>query len=76
MTHNDGDSSPRPYRWKYGPLRLVMPWVCVFVGVGMAIKGLIAPENDGATFVVLGVGFVILGVVAAVVARWMAKRGI
>lgn len=55
---------------------VVMPWVCVFVGVGMAIKGLIAPENDGATFVVLGVGFVILGVVAAVVARWMAKRGI
>ncbi|MFL0565419.1 MULTISPECIES: hypothetical protein [Microbacterium] len=76
MTHNDGDSSPRRYRWKYGPLRLVMPWVCVVVGVGMAIKGLVAPENDGTTFVVLGVGFVILGVVAAIVARWMAKRGI
>lgn len=76
MTHNEGDSPPRRYRWKYGPLRLVMPWVCVVVGVGMVIKGLATPQYDGTTFVVLGIGFVILGVAAAVVARWMAKRGI
>lgn len=77
MTSDEGGGQRgRRYKWKYGPLRLIMPWVCVIVGIGLSIKGIVNPEDDGTTFIVLGIGFVILGVAAALIARWMAKRGI
>lgn len=77
MTSNDGGGQRgRWYKWKYGPLRLIMPWVCVIVGIGLTIKGIASSEDDGATFIALGVGFIVLGAAAALIARWMAKRGI
>lgn len=62
--------APRRYAWRYGPLRLVMPWACVGFGVVMVVA------RTTLTHLWLGCGLVVLGVVAFFVFRWMAKRGL
>lgn len=73
-----GNSQPRAYKWRYGPLRLVMPWLCVGVGILMTIRGALAVSSgDGdPLFLLLGTSLIVLGIIAFFVYRWMAKRGI
>jgi hypothetical protein len=69
---SDSDLEPptRRYRWRYGPLRLVTPWLCVATGVVITVGNLGTPIFN------LGLGLVVLGIIAFFVYRWMAKKGI
>ncbi|MCI4658082.1 hypothetical protein [Cryobacterium zhongshanensis] len=74
-----GEPRPRKYQWRYGPLRIVMPWLCIAAGILMAIKGAFdvgTNASAGPLFLILGASLIVLGVVAFFVYRWMAKRGI
>jgi hypothetical protein len=56
-----------------------MPWLAIAVGIGMAVKGLINMNMDrrgDAGFLFMGLGLIVLGMIAFFVYRWMAKRGI
>lgn len=64
------DSDKRPYKWRYGPLRLVMPWLCVAVGIYSVVV------NSSPLRIGIGLGLIAFGVVVFFVYRWMAKRGI
>ncbi|GAB2464454.1 hypothetical protein HD599_000022 [Conyzicola lurida] len=73
------ETGPSRYKWRYGPLRLAMPWLAVAVGIGMAVKGglALAPSGSGdPAFLYMGLGLVVLGIVAFFVYRWMARRGL
>jgi hypothetical protein len=69
---SDSDLVPptRRYRWRYGPLRLVTPWLCIGIG------GVMMVGNLGTSTFTPGLGLVVLGIIAFFVYRWMAKRGI
>ena len=80
MTENspNNDSQPRKYKWRYGPLRLTLPWLSIAVGIAMVVKGAIGLGADGSgdpLFLILGSSLVVLGIVAFFVYRWMARRG-
>ena len=57
-------------RPQYGPLRLVLPWVSVLVGVIFVIR------NQEPLFLVLGLALIAAGVVAFFVYRYMARRNL
>jgi hypothetical protein len=66
-------------RWRYGPVRLISPWIAVAAGIFFVIRGtanLPRPGNDGTTYIIVGVVLIVVGVIGFFVARWMAKRGI
>ena len=65
-----GESGARRYTWRSGPLRLVMPWLCIGVGSVMMVK------NDSLLLFNVGLGLIVLGIIGFFIARWMAKRGI
>ncbi len=67
---------PRRYKWKYGPLRLAMPWIAVAAGLFLGIRGLVTGADGNPLLTVVGFGLVALGVIAFFVYRAMAKRGI
>lgn len=69
-----GTPEPRKYKWRYGPIRLVAPWVAVAVGIFFAIQG--ATGGMASIFLITGPILCILGVAAFFLFRWMAKRGI
>lgn len=74
-----GEPGPGKYKWRYGPLRIVMPWLYIAAGIVMAIKGafdLGTSDSAGPLFLILGASLSVLGIVAFFVYRWMAKRGI
>lgn len=73
----DAHRPPRRYRWRYGPLRLVLPWVTIGVGILMAVRGLTGSGPSQAPLDgPLGIGLIVLGIAAFFLYRWMAKRGI
>ena len=79
MSEPADETTPRRFRRlpHGGPLRLLMPWVCMVVGTGMAAKGVIDAQVRGeALYVFLGAGLVVLGVAAFFVNRWQEKRGL
>jgi hypothetical protein len=62
---------------RYGPLRLIAPWVAIGVGLLMVVKGFLDLGRTGEPlFLYLGSSLVGLGIIAFFVYRWMAKRGI
>lgn len=69
---NKLSNTPRKYKWRYGPLRLAMPWIALVVGAGMIIQGI----NGNPLFVTLGIIAIAFGVIAFFVYRWMARKGI
>lgn len=75
---NSREPKPRRYKWRYGPLRIVMPWLCIAVGILLAIKGALDLATNGGDpfFLILGSALVVLGIVAFFVYRWMARRGL
>lgn len=67
----------QPRKWKYGPLRLAMPWIAVIVGLIVGVRGLIDDNSTGSPlFIAVGFGLAVLGVIFFFVYRWMAKRGV
>ncbi len=64
-------------KWKYGPLRLAMPWIAIVVGIVLGIRGLIEHLATGnPLFIAVGFGLTALGVIMFFIYRWMAKRGL
>lgn len=61
---------PSRYQWRYGPVRLVMPWAAVVVGVLLAVM------HRTPMLLWAGIGLIALGVAFFFVYRFMAKRGI
>lgn len=59
---------------RFNPLRDVLPWVAVVVGIVFAIRA--AVGEMGSIFLILGPALSVFGVVAFIVFRWMARRGI
>jgi hypothetical protein len=75
--------SPQPSvmhrRLRFNPLRMVMPWVAVAFGLLMVlvwIVGTAGGRSVSAVYPLVGSGLVVLGVVAFILARWMARRGL
>jgi hypothetical protein len=67
-------------RYPYGPLRirLISGMVVLGVGIVLAISDFpgVGIWDDGGLAFYLGLGAIALGVVALLVVRWMARRGI
>lgn len=72
------DGPPRRYKWRYGPLRLLLPWISIAVGGFWLVRAVLDPKatEDSPVFLILGISLIVLGIVAFLVYRWMAKRGI
>jgi hypothetical protein len=68
------------YRWRYGPVRITMPWVCIALGILFTVRGSQGLSRSGdqntTELFWIGVGLIVLGVIGFFVARWMAKRGL
>lgn len=79
MTGEDETSGlPRRFRrLRLNPLRDVLPWVVVVVGVLVIVRGsfdLAGHHAPGPLFV--GVGLVVIGSAVFFVNRWQARRGL
>lgn len=71
-----GDTPPRRYKWRYGPLRLVMPWLAGIGGLLGVVKGVNDLQTKGdPLFIYVGAGLIVLAVIFFFVYRWQAKRG-
>ena len=71
------EPTPRRYKWRYGPLRLVAPWVAALVGGVLVVRGIIDLQERGEPlFIYIGSGLVVLAAVFFFLYRWMAKRGV
>ncbi len=79
---NQGPEKPRPYKWRYGPARLAMPWISVAVGIFFFFLvrnsgGIGRGGSHDTTFgFVFGLALIALGIIFFFVYRWMAKRGL
>lgn len=74
MSEQERTTKPK---WKYGPLRLAMPWIAIVVGIVLGVRGLIEHQATGdSLFIAVGFGLAALGVAMFFVYRWMAKRGL
>ncbi|MCJ1714463.1 hypothetical protein ACLBWP_16560 [Microbacterium sp. M1A1_1b] len=67
---DNGAQRPSRYQWRYGPLRLVMPWVAIVVGALLAIM------NSDPVLRIGGIGLIVFGIILFFVYRFMAKRGV
>jgi hypothetical protein len=79
MSEPVDETTPRRFRRLAhgGPLRLLMPWVCMVVGIGMVVRGLLDVQVRGdALFVFLGSGLFVLALVVLLVNRWQEHRGL
>jgi hypothetical protein len=78
--HAEACTQWRRHRRRYGPVRLVLPWIAIVVGAIMAVTRIDGLDKRGedntAVLFLAGLGLVVLGVIAFFVYRWMAKRGI
>jgi hypothetical protein len=76
MSKNDStDETPRRFRTlRFNPLRDLLPWVAVAVGVVQTVRagtGAIDP-----IFMTLGPALIVLGVSGFFVGRWLKKRNL
>lgn len=75
-SESGNDTPPRKYKWRYGPLRLVMPWLAIAGGVLSVVRGVNDLQSKGdPLFIYVGVGLIVLAIVFFFVYRWQAKRG-
>lgn len=71
------ETAPRRYKWRYGPLRLIGPWVAAAVGVFLLVRGIIDLQTQGEPlFIYVGSGLILLAIIFFFIYRWMAKRGV
>ncbi|MBT2486076.1 MULTISPECIES: hypothetical protein [unclassified Microbacterium] len=78
MPEESRDETPtRRYRWRYGPLRLIAPWIAAAVGVFLLVRGIVDLQTRGEPlFIFVGAGLTALAIVFFFVYKWMAKRGV
>lgn len=70
-------TADRPYKRRYGPLRLITPWVAAAVGVFLVARGVIELQAQGEPlFIYVGSGLIVLAVAFFFLYRWMARRGL
>jgi uncharacterized membrane protein len=75
---SDGDESvPRRFRrLRFNPLRDVMPWVAVVVGLFLVVRAMVGRSpGDDPVWLVMGVVLAVIGLVVFFVNRWQARRG-
>lgn len=78
LNESHGGEQRRRYKWRYGPLRLVIPWLCMAVGILLIVVAIIgwADHHDEVVNFWIGIWLIVLGIVAFFGYRWMAKKGI
>jgi len=75
---SDGDESvPRRFRrLRFNPLRDVMPWVAVVVGLFLVVRAALGRSpGDDPVWLVMGLVLAAVGIVVFFVDRWQARRG-
>ena len=72
---SDGDdSTPRRFRrMRFSPLRDLLPWVAVALGIVVAIRALIGSMDP--IFLILGPALSVFGIAAFFFVRWIGRRG-
>lgn len=72
------DGAPQRFqRLRFNPIRDVLPWVVMVVGIIEAIRGLInIGHGGGPTMLLIGLGLVVLGAVAFIINTAQARRGL
>ena len=79
MSESTDGEKPVPRRFrrlKSNPLRDVMPWVAVVVGLVLVVRAARGRSpGDDAVWLVIGLVLAALGVVVFFVNRWQARRG-
>ncbi|MFJ3385376.1 MULTISPECIES: hypothetical protein [unclassified Curtobacterium] len=79
MSHDEkeADDVPRRFRrLRFNPLRDVLPWVAVVVGLVVTLRGAFGvTRHDGPQQLLIGTGLVLIGVIVFLVNRWQARRG-
>lgn len=68
-----GRDTRRFRRLRFSPLRDLLPWVAVAVGIALTIRA--ATGGMGSIFFIAGPALCVLGDIAFFVFRWMGKRG-
>jgi hypothetical protein len=79
MSDGDEEANETPRRFRTlrpNPLRDVLPWVVVAVGVIQSVRGGIdLAHGGGLAQMLIGLGLAVLGIVVFVINRWQARRG-
>ena len=72
---DNDDSTPKRFRrLRFNPLREILPYVCIVVGIVMAARhGFTFAENEG-VLVICSLALVAVGIIAIPVNLWMKKR--
>jgi len=77
---NEDESSGTPRRFQTlrpNPLRDVLPWVGVVVGVVLIARGVFDLANHhGPGQLLVGAGLAAIGLVVFFINRWQARRGL
>lgn len=74
---DNDDSTPKRFRrLKFNPLREILPYVCIVLGIVMAARrGFTFTGNEG-VLVICSLALVAVGIIAIPVNLWMKKRGL
>jgi hypothetical protein len=76
--HEETNETPRRFRTlRPNPLRDVLPWVAVAVGIIQSVRGGINLTHGGSPVqILIGVGLAVLGIIVFAINRWQARRGL
>jgi uncharacterized membrane protein len=79
MNDSTEGEAPGPRRFRrltFDPLRHVMPWVAVVVGLFLVVRAALGRSpGDDAPWLVMGLALVVVGIAVFVVDRRRARRG-
>jgi hypothetical protein len=69
------DSTPKRFRrLKFNPLRELLPYVCIVLGIVMAARHGFTFAGDDGVLVICSLALVAVGAIAIPVNLWMKKR--
>jgi len=76
--HEEANETPRRFRTlRPNPLRDVLPWVVVAVGIIQSVRGGIDFAHGGSPAqMLIGLGLAVLGIVMFLINRSQARRGL
>ncbi|ROP75644.1 hypothetical protein EDF18_2269 [Frigoribacterium sp. PhB107] len=79
MSESTDSEKPVPRRFrrlKVNPLRDVLPWVAVVVGLVLVVRAALGRSpGDDTVWLVMGLVLAAVGIVVFFVNRWQARRG-
>ena len=79
MSEDRGHDNSTPKRFRrlgFNPLREILPYVCIVVGIVMAARNGFTFVGDDGVLVICSLALVAVGVIAIPVNLWMKKRGL